>query len=66
MAKEIACGVCGKSFVCGEGLGCWCGSIVVSKEELQAIKDRVGGDGCVCQDCLVGRGRPSRAADEGA
>ena len=46
--KKI-CGRCNSEFTCGLH-GCWCGDLVISKEQYAIIEDRY--HDCLCPACL--------------
>ena len=46
-----ACSNCGRQFGCAEGApGCWCESVVLSRETLAELRSFA--DGCLCPRCL--------------
>ncbi len=52
MTRKLKCPMCGATFVCKEGIGCWCACVTVSTQRLEAIEELA--DDCVCPDCLRG------------
>jgi len=51
--RAVECELCGESFVCKNGPGCWCTQVVVTKEKLAAVRSTA--QDCVCPICSSGR-----------